>query len=137
MNVNLNDNVKKVEIEIINQSNPILISIPSSKQMVGIEVEQFFYRPSTTANHAPLLGIVVEGARGRYNENGQQVETLKTIPFRSNNYDFESSESDITPFTGSPQSFNIGFVNKNVISLNPTKIVFDTKYLLVLNLYYV
>ena len=83
--------LSKIEFEIISQDNPVIINIPASKQILGIELKQFHFDPgngdssSTNSNNYPLyIGIAVEGTRGRFNQFGHITERLKVLPKISN-----------------------------------------------------
>lgn len=113
-----------------------MVKLPSINGLIGIELEQFFHRPGTPQTMTPtLLGIAVDGCRGRYNQFGNQTEVLKTIPYSNNEYNFEVQEPDVNKFTGSVNTVNVAFVDRTNLTMNPPLMIFSDYYLLVLNIY--
>lgn len=128
------ENLRKYEYEIISSENPIIINLSNTTRIVGCEIEQFYYTSLVVAP-PQLIGIVVEGTRGRFNQNGQQTEVVKTIPASGNTYNFNVSDDDIIQLNNSGTSFKIGFIDRTKTGLNPTFVPFNNNYLLVLNIY--
>lgn len=131
--------IKKWEIEITKTENPITLNVPGSRRLVGLEIEQFFYRPPVPTSAPAMIGIAVEGTRGRFDETGRSTEIVKTIPQYNNVYIYDTfgGEKDAITFQNIGSSFKIMMIDRSVTSLNPTKVTFVNNYLLVCNLYYV
>lgn len=131
------EEINHIGLEIIGMQNPLQISMPNYSSIYAIEVQQFHYVPTGTPPTG-YLGINVSGTRGRYNQYGLQMDTVKTIPLApSNIYDYQSSEIE----GGTVHSVNNGtdititFIDKTINSLNHTLINFNNNYLLNLALY--
>lgn len=113
-----------------------MINLSNVNGLMGIEMEQFFHHPVSSSGYPDLLGIAIEGCRGRYNQFGNQTEVIKTIPFSNGEYNFSVQEPDVNRFQNSPTTFNVAFIDRTVTnSLNPGLTKFNSNYLLVLNIY--
>lgn len=128
--------MKKVEFEIISQTNPIQIQVGNVSGIVGAEIESFYHTPSVPGNFPEMIGIVIDGVRGRYNQYGNQTEVIKTIPKINNQYNFSVQEPDVIRFTNPGNTFNIAFIDRSAnSSINHAPLSFVNNYLLVVNLY--
>lgn len=130
-----NQNYKHVELEIIGTDNPINIQMSNFNNILGLELEQFYYKPNGTVP-TTLLGIKASGTRGRYSQNGLQTEVVKTIPVISGMYNYSDSngDTDAVKYLNNGTNLIISFLDRNSNSLNPTYVQFDNNYLLNISL---
>lgn len=122
------------ELEVIDTVNPILVNL--CKEVVAIELEQFFWKPPGV-EPTQYLGIEIPGAKGRYNQFGYLNSVVKTIPFKSPYYDFLQPKDLVPEILNSlGGNFTIGFIDKsNTTNLARQYINFDSKYLVNFTLY--
>lgn len=126
---------KHLQLEIVGTENPINISMSNFNNILSLELEQFFYKPAGTAP-TTLMGIKCSGIRGRYNQNGLQMEVMKTIPNVGAIYQYNDSngDTDSVKYVNNGTNLIISFIDRNSNSLNPTLITFDNNYLLNISL---
>lgn len=130
-----NRNYKHVELEIIGTQNPINIQMSNFTNIIGLELEQFYYKPNGTAP-TTLLGVKASGTRGRYNENGLQTEVIKTLPLISGMYTYtdNNGDDDAVKYMNNGTNLIVSFIDRNSVSLNPVMLTFDNNYLLNISL---
>jgi len=129
-------NIIRKELEIVSKENPINIPINYVGKVIGIELESFYY--TITNPSVRYLGININGLKGKYNELGNQIACIQTIPYDagSSSYKFQStSDNDVLKLSGGEPNLYIQFVNREITGINPSLIPFSNNYLLNLSLY--
>lgn len=125
--------VTRLEFEVVGTSNPLSINLSSIGKVVAIELEQFDWLPATNPNYH-LMGIAVNGLKGRYNKFGNSIACLKTIPYINNTFHYDAStDSELITMQTQDSNLNIYFIVRNSDdsnTLNKTNVTFDNNYLL-------
>lgn len=101
----------------VGQSNPLKVEIPLGygSEIVDVEVETFFYNPGTATSVPTYIGLYVEGLRGRFNEKGEQIDTVKTFPYKGGVYDFDATGG--MGEVDSENQYNVGLGNSLQVAL--------------------
>lgn len=134
--MNSTQELKHVELEIISKQNPITFNMSNYSNIMGLELEQFYYKPNGAAP-TNFIGVRASGSRGRYNEAGLQMDVLKTVPLVNSAYNFQdaSASDEGVRYMNNGTDLVITFIDRNTPSLNPSLITFDNNYLLNMTLY--
>lgn len=143
--ITLEDYVK-YDIQVISKDNPLIIDVSGFPTIKAIVIEEFCYKPVAPGptNSYNYMGIVVEGARGRFDQKGLSSNIVKTLPFNfvaGGAYNFNTLLPSMTPNDAITLSYNggslrVAFIDQTVKAMNPNFVVFDTEYLFVCSVYY-
>lgn len=134
-NYNPND-VQYRRYEVCETQNPIQISLNGTGRLLGVELEEFYYAPSTTPTASQaLISIKLNDIRGIYNSQNNQISSLRTVGYQSGLYSFQDLENDRAFIDIPPQEsvLNFNFVYKKTDSsttINEVPVVFNNNYLL-------
>lgn len=129
-------NLKPIQFTHFGKEGHFILPLQNYRNIYGIELESFDYKSGDLTS--PMIGIAVNGIRGRYNIYGLQSPYLKVVFNWDGKYSYQDQtdeKSDIGLLSSNQQSLEVRFVNAESTSLNKDDYVFNNNYLINFTIY--
>jgi len=123
---------KRIYVEVVSKKNPISFEFPNSN-ILNMELISFYYDQGAS-DTIKMLGLIMPGARGHYNEALVENTCLKTIYSKEGKFDYKSDDVEAPDTFNQGNHVDLGFISRDGGSLvNPNDaqpIAFANNYLL-------